>query len=86
VELPKAAEMEDVLLSQINKPGISKPDTSGRKKWSGRPQPDGNRRSGIRQAIVSNGRIDDRDIDLVTDEKADYPRSGAQFYAVTKLG
>ena len=89
LELPKAAEMEEVLLSQINKPGVKINLTPlGQEKMvqAALGLTVAQAQRVFSKAIVSNGRIDDRDIDLVTDEKKQIIRESEalEFYAVTE--
>jgi len=89
LELPKAAEMEEVLLSQINKPGVKVNLTPlGQEKMvqAALGLTVAQAQRVFAKAIVSNGRIDDRDIDLVTDEKKQIIRESEalEFYAVTE--
>ena len=89
LELPKAAEMEEVLLNQIHKPGIKVNLTPlGQEKMvqAALGLTVAQAQRVFSKAIVSDGRIDDRDIDLVTDEKKQIIRESEalEFYAVTE--
>lgn len=89
LELPKAAEMEDVLLNQIQKPGVKINLTPlGQEKMvqAALGLTVAQAQRVFAKAIVSDGRIDDRDIDLVTEEKKQIIRESEalEFYAVTE--
>ncbi len=89
LELPKSDELEEVLLSQIRKPGVKVSLTPlGREKMvqAALGLTVAQTQRVIAKAIVSDGVIDDRDIDLVTEEKKQIIRESEalEFYAVTE--
>jgi AAA+ superfamily predicted ATPase len=89
LELPKSEELEEVLLSQIRKPGVRVNLTPlGREKMvqAALGLTVAQAQRVIAKAIVSDGVIDDRAIDLVTEEKKQIIRESEalEFYAVTE--
>lgn len=87
--LPQSEELEEVLLSQIRKPGVKMNLTPlGREKMvqAALGLTAAQAQRVIAKAIVSDGVIDDRAIDLVTAEKKQIIRESEalEFYAVTE--
>ncbi len=87
--LPKTEELEDVLTVEIRKPGVKVNLTPlGREKLvqAALGLTVAQAQRVISKAIVRSGTIDDRDIDLVTEEKKQIIRESEalEFYAVTE--
>ncbi len=87
--LPKADELEDVLENEIRRPGVRVTLTTlGREKLvqAALGLTVAQAQRVLARAIVSDGIIDDRDIDLVTEEKKQIIRESEalEFYAVTE--